>query len=286
MTLRRPIDRQGRGRFPSRLLGPIRVRQGFSASIFGRAVAGPMDLSFSADILSWHRADLGLTTGGTMSWADQSGNGHTYSRTSNQPTVEATGWNSLYQTLLFDGTNDGMECTTALAQNIVGGSDNSFAIITIAQFVAIAAAATPVLWGLTSSTDSDFFCHMSARGSGVANPNIFRGAKEDTVPLLATTDSTEAPDTNRRIYRVSHTGTVLSMSRDGVALTMSGGGAQDVGTMTVDRATLGMLKRAGSETNYANIRIAEQICKASPFTADNLSEINTLYLTPRYGLSA
>jgi hypothetical protein len=262
----------------------ILVSQSFSATIVGRTIASPMDLSFASAILSWHRADLGLTTGGTMTLADQSGNGHSYTRTSNQPTVEATGFNGK-QSLLFNGTNQGLENATSLATDFIGGSDNTNEIIVVAQYVAVGGSITASLFGFTSSSDSDFFYQIHARGASLAPASVFRASKEDTTPTLATSDSTETFDTSRHVYLVSNTGTAIVVRRSGVALTMSGSGAMNVGTMTVNRATIAMLDRAGSESNYANLRWREQLCFSRQLTAGERTELTDLYMQPMYGLS-
>jgi hypothetical protein len=264
------------------------VSQSFAASIVGRSASpSPLLLSSRTKLIAWHRADLGLTTGATLSLADQSGNGHTYSRTANQPTVEATGWQSTMQSILFDGTNDGLVCTTSLAADLVGGSDNSHTIVTVGQYVAVGAAVAAAMFGFgRSAVSANPFYFLQARGSGLAPASVFRIAKEDDAPLLVSVDSTENWTTAQTVYYITHSGTVVGMRRNGTALTLSGGGAQNVGATTVDRASIGLLIRNGAESNWGNIRWREQICYSSELTSGERDELTNYYLQPMYGLSA
>ncbi len=88
---------------------PMRLGPSLALGGGGAAPFTPLDLG--AALVSWHRADAGVTLNGTTvsSWADQSGNGRTFSQAtaSRQPLYEAAGFNSL-PSFLFDGTTDWM----------------------------------------------------------------------------------------------------------------------------------------------------------------------------------
>ena len=64
----------------------------------------------------WLKADQGVTTGATLTWADQSGNNRNgvQSTATNQPTVSSTAFN-FNPALTFDGTNDYLS-----VQNLAG----------------------------------------------------------------------------------------------------------------------------------------------------------------------
>jgi hypothetical protein len=83
----------------------------------------PADLG--ANLIGWWKADTGVTeSGGAVSqWDDQSGNANhlTQGTGANKPTYSATGFNTSYKGITFDGTNDYLSKTvfTGMSGDVV-----------------------------------------------------------------------------------------------------------------------------------------------------------------------
>lgn len=91
---------------------PLAIGMGLGMEYGGGAGYSP--LSEGSALEMWVRADLGVTLGATVTWADQSGKGRnaTQSTASKQPTVATVAGLNNQSALLFDGTDDSL--TTAI----------------------------------------------------------------------------------------------------------------------------------------------------------------------------
>lgn len=167
----------------------------------------------------------------------------------------------------YDGVNDIGICSTALANNLAGGSDNSFHVFWVARFVATPAGATTAsMWCLSRTSDADSpRVEMQARGPAVAAPtDVYRVVKQsDTGGDVANVDSTEAPNTSWAVFDLEHSGTVATFKINGVTKAT---GASNVGATTLDQATRGARRLQTTPSSFANIEEVEWIAYTAPAT--------------------
>lgn len=169
--------------------------------------------------------------------------------------------------LLYDGVDDIGICSTSLANDVAGGTDNSFHVFWVARFVATPAGATVAsMWCLSRTTDADSpRLEVQARGPSVAAPaDVWRVVKQsDTGGDVDNVDSTEAPNTSWAVFDVEHSGTVATFRINGVSKAT---GASDVGATTLDQATRGARRLLTSPSAFANMEELEWIAYTAPVT--------------------
>lgn len=171
------------------------------------------------------------------------------SNTSLQPAYEANGWIGSYTrpSMLCDGLNDYLACTTSLASSLVGGSDTPFTLFLVGQHLTVASG-DRVMVGMFNSASTadiwDLFAHTAT--------SQYESLKRDHATLPASLFG-GTPDTSKHIVDVIHSGTNLSVNVDGSNIISA---AQNVGSMTVDRMVIGASYGNSLPANFGNYRLA------------------------------
>jgi hypothetical protein len=106
------------------------------------AAGSPSPLTILSDVALWVRSDLGLTTGATLLWADQSGKSNNLVQATalNQPTITSsdTAFNH-HPSLTFDGSTSFLNLAS-----FTPGSGPDFWLWMVAEFSS--AGTFPILW--------------------------------------------------------------------------------------------------------------------------------------------
>lgn len=237
------------------------------------SVGDPLSILGSA-IKQWVRADQGITTAtGVTNWADLSGNGNDFQQATgiNQPAFEAAGFNGR-PSVLFDGTNDVMTCSSSLAATLPGGTDTPFSLYIEGQFVTTSSA-TPVMWSGGRSSAANPTIDLFYNNTGTV---WTVNKRDDAGTLVSVTGGTR--DTNRHLFEIHHTGIAVTLVVDGVDIFTDS--AQNVGAMTLDRLGLGALV-INTVTLFCNCRIAELVMANAVSTAPQRADMRTYF--SRYG---
>jgi hypothetical protein len=221
----------------------LRVGLGYGV----RAVKGAGSAPFNYAGVAGYIADIGADSvtqgGGTVSaFTDLSGLANHFTCPS-QPVHEAAGWVDGTASVLFNGTSNYAVCTTSLAASLVGGSDNSCTIYLVGQMVTDGATDAALI-AFGSSSSNNPIVRLADNGAGTIN-----FYKRDDSNAALTSSSATIGTTARRITLI-YSGNTYTLRVDGVTVAS---GALDVGTTTVDRASIGALVRATAAT-FCNLR--------------------------------
>jgi hypothetical protein len=185
----------------------------------------------------WLRGDAGVLTSGSSvtNWLDQSGNGNnaTQGTGANQPTVVSGALNGL-PVVRFDGINDWLAADGVTS--VFGGNDSANTVFVVMKLPVTAGNNRDIL-GLGSSTDANPFYQLRATSGG-----DFLVAKRDdaSVQKFVTAGAT---DTNPDVLSFVNSGTAVSAYKNGSQFISSFD--INVGTMTVDLATIGAQRAIG-----------------------------------------
>lgn len=202
-------------------------------------------------------------SGGTVT--DQGANGYDLSEVTNPPTFEAAGYNGR-PSLLFDGVNDKLAGSAALATAIIGGEDRPSTLWFVLEIPAIDSLELIFSIGMTGTTSTVYDLFVNNSG-----PLWQCNKRSSASGLAACTGGTPVAATRTWIL-LEHTGTVVSLTVNGSAIALSGGGAQNVGSMTVDGFALGCLYNNGAYSTFGNMRYADGGA-AGALAADDRTEL-------------
>lgn len=147
--------------------------------------------------------------------------------------------------ILFDGTDDYLSMNNIAAALTV--TDQPFTVIAVIKKVGNTGAQT--LFGLGASGSATPLHSLETNGS-----TSYRSIRTDDAASSVTVAGAAAPDTNGHVITFLFTGTAMAIYLDGVfdkVLT-----AQDVGAITMNRATLGALVKT-TIAQYWNGYLAE-----------------------------
>lgn len=209
-------------------------------------------------------------------WRDQTGHAHHWdSAGSTQrapvPLVTAQG-----TAISFDGVDDGMYCTSSLPTDLVGGSDNSFAIFSVARIenTSPSGGLGCIVFFGDGATNRRLHWHFLSAG-----PQFRCSKQDDAGTNVNVTGGT--PDTNIHVLELVHTGNTTTMLVDGTIV--FGPTAQDVTALTVNTGTIGFSFLSGAEGNKANISHYEMLTYSSELDATTRGDIRSRLKAP-YGI--
>jgi hypothetical protein len=170
------------------------------------------------------------------------------------PSIESAGWNGL-PSVLWDGTAsllyaDGRD----LANRVCGGSNKGFHLYLSLQMASLTAGQCLLNFGRTDGNSAGFEITIGAGPLWTFKKTDATGA--------AVTCTGGVPDLNRCLLDVHHTGTVLSanvttLAGGTTALSLSGGGAQSVGTLGTLNTSGWGLRKTGGASSFSNKRARE-----------------------------
>lgn len=216
----------------------------------------------------WLKADAGVTTGATMTWADQSGNNRngTQATATNQPTVNSSLIN-FNPALVLDGTNDYLTLS-----NLTGLPTGT------AQVEAFGVARNLNTGGSWN--------HIIAYGSAAGNSFFTLGKQTGTANAVTGFNGSDAISTSLEytggatvLCDGKYTGTIGVISTFGKqrgTVTFTGAKATTNGKIGVDPTT--------ALTTCWNGNIAETILFPTNLTATQVNQVNS-YLAIKYGVT-
>lgn len=176
-------------------------------------------------------AGPGTVLGGVVDLS-RNANTATQTTTSAKPTLTANAINGR-QAASFDG-GDWLAVDSLAAS--VSGSDMPFSLAAVVQQTNV--AALRCLFSITRSTGANPYGALQANGSAA----YICGRRDDSGAAVSPTGG--VPNTAAHIFLWLFSGTTVSLLRDGVTLVDEA--AQNVGTLTLDLATIGAQRLAGT----------------------------------------
>jgi len=229
---------------------------------------------FGTDLVAWWKADAGVTeSGGAVSqWDDQSGNGWhlTQGTSGSRPIYSATGFNSSYPGITFDGTDDFLAVSSVTG--LSGASACSvFVVMRWDETLSDAYARIFSFW------DADY-------ANGYGNANSFIIQRENLTSNIqfggnsAYTSTTVTDDTNYRLGGVWD-GSNVTLYKNNVASTPTSKSMTLSGPATIRISKEG----SGGGTAYVSGIYAEVfVLKKAPDSTER-STIDS-YFTTTWGL--
>ncbi len=183
-----------------------------------------------------------------------------------QPLYEAAGWvcSTVRPSLLFDGLNDYLACSTGLAASFVGGNDTPWWAFSVGQNLDVTVS-DRVIFGFFSSSDNlplwDLFAHP-------ATSQYQSLKRDDTGTQAAPLGGT--PNTAKHILGVAHSGTQVDVDIGGASILSA---SQNVGTLTVNRMAIGGSYANSAPGNHSNYRLARFLAGTGAISVPNASYI-------------
>lgn len=194
--------------------------------------------------------------------------------TSLQPVFEANGWVGSYTrpSMLSDGANDYLLCTTSMASTLVGGNDTAFSLFAVGQHLNVATTNRVIVNMCNSASTADIWDIFAAPGT-----SQYTSLKRDHA-ATAVSLSGGTPDTAKHCIDAIHSGTNLSVNVDGTNIISA---SQNVGSMTVDRMVLFATFGNSVPANFANYRLARLLAFTGALTSTDADYVRSV-LTSMY----
>lgn len=211
-------------------------------------------------------------------WIDQTGNGFHFVTTDANadkypiPLVTSTG-----TALKFDGVNDILQCAGTLANDLAGGTNNTWTAFIVATIADITPTSGLGMVLFLGSTLGGRWHYVGFRDS---TPDYLCGRRDD-----AGTDANIAggtPDTSIHIFEYTFDGTNGTYLIDGTIV--AGPSTQSLAALTPNVASIGSSYIGGAEGNPTEISLFEMLTYNAALTAAERSEIRQL-LKPGYGIA-
>ncbi len=216
----------------------------------------------------WLKADVGVTTGSTLTWADKSGNGRNgiQATATNQPTVNSNLIN-FNPALVFDGTND---------------------YLTIQNVAGLPTGATQVeAFGVARNLNTGGgISHLISYGGAAANSYFTLGKQTATANAITGFNGGDALSTALEYASgatvlsngkyTGTTGVISTFGKQRGTSTFTGAKATTNGRIGVDPAT--------TLSTCWNGNIAETVLFSTNLTTTQVNQVNS-YLAIKYGIT-
>lgn len=189
-----------------------------------------------------------------------------------RPLFEPAGWVGArsHPSILFDGGNDYLLCSSSLAADLFGGNDTAFTIFLVGEFQSTAGTQAPICASKLVGTQPFWDFYLTS------GPTYGANKRGDSGSLASVAGGTA--NTAKHIFECVQFGTSVDITVDGVSVAS---GAQDVPSMTADAVTLGATFVNSAPANWANIRIARAFgfvgALASPYRTTVRTTLQALY---------
>jgi hypothetical protein len=223
-------------------------------------VWNPGQITSLSNLKQWLRADLGVTTGSTLTWADQSPNGNnvTQSTLAKQPTHGATGPNSQAAFAFVSASTQFLSRSTA----VLGASPWTIWLV----------------HKITGSSQLSYYVgNSSSDGFGA-----LKGTNRDMSYTGVATLQDSTATANWEIWEISNTGSATTLRVNGSSASLTNSASQPLSPSA--QTTVGAGNNAGASAMDGGV--AEIIaCNSATLPASDVANIRT-YLTYRYGLAA
>jgi hypothetical protein len=244
----------------------VRVGRNAQGGRGAGAVVTPLTVLGSA-VKLWLRADLDCTPG---SWLDWSGNSNDFLQATGgaQPTIEPTGYSG-QPSVLFDGVDDVLINTGALAATLWAAADTPYSAYIPVQFLTLAGTKTAFAAG-----NSDF----ATRNLQIADYNLGNWAnslRDNTNTVKVANFGTA--DGNRTLLEIHCSGTTVVIAVNGVE---SGALDMNLGLATFNNLSLGAVVRS-TTIQFANFRTPEVVLCDAVSSAGERTDMRA-YFANRY----
>lgn len=243
----------------------ISIAHAIAVGMQGGGASAPetaLDHVAASAVLSYHRADLGITLNGSnvSAWADQSGNAHNYAQgtAGAQPAYQVTGGPNSTAGILFDGTDDLLVNTT-----LAFPSPSTTPTMIWMVVEQVSWTNNDTLIGANSATLAGLIYQVTA------SPQIVQYSGSN-----GTANSGLTVGSPKRVYAYYDNVGDNRLKAAGTTATMTG----IVGTNSATGRTIGGRQAA----NFANMRIMELLYMNRDFTGSEESDLDA-YVTSRYG---
>lgn len=205
----------------------------------------------------WLRASVGVTTGATFTWADQSGKGHdaTQSTAARQPTVgTSTDWAGRTVVSFLRTSTQWLACNGLAA--MLSGTDKPFTVITALRAPTNVNHRIYLGWGHSATSAYAWVDVAADNGLDMAR-------QDDALANEAHGTAPGAIDNAPHIVSVVHDGTTFAEYLDGSALTLAVN-TMNVGASAFDLCTIGARRDSGGATSFP---FNGDICEIAVFDA-------------------
>lgn len=287
---------------------PERPRRGFYECPYALELASGLDPAIVATIASAGGgtvrpdqitgmlldldAEVVTTTGSAVTtWPDQSGLSHDFTDSGvsgRRPTEEPDAWRpgTGIASVLFDGSNDYLTCTTSFATDFAGGDDNTYTWAGVFQFIA-APTGYNALFACSSTASLGQFVDVGTDAASGPIESWRSGRADDAAVNDTRLIGTPTPDDQRHVLIVVFKGSLVDMYLDGVEIIGGASHSHNVGVCTFDQATVGARSRGSGPTvqGESNARIARMLCYDHDITAAEARGLNR-YLRSHYRVAA
>jgi hypothetical protein len=198
----------------------------------------------------WFRSDVGVTTGATFTWADQSGLGRnaTQSTGGSQPTLTtaSAAWNNKDVVTFTRTTPTWLACDAAAA--FMAGTDKPCTVLAALASVSIANIRVYASWGKNGApTDQPCF-FLSLGVSNEMGASRWDDAGTGGVPAIVGTSG--VLNNTKHVVATVNTGTTCSIFLDGAATNVAGAAFDGGGAANFDRFTIGSKRQTGSSFGF------------------------------------
>jgi len=223
----------------------------------------------SANLAAWYKADAGVTTGATMTWADQGPNGVnlTQGTAANQPVYNtASNLINFNRCLTFDGTNDRLS-------NATGGAATANSAFTV-YYVAVNNASTTTRYaiGLGASTGANGFY------SGTTSAVTTKSSGSNTLVTETSAWQSGFPGITRAGFNGGASAPFYQASNGGAEATSVNLG------LNITNTNLSIGARPDGTANFWQGNIAEAIYYTGKHAAANYNRVES-YLALKYGIT-
>lgn len=268
----------------------IGIGLGFPFALGGRpSTFSPTSVS---GLRLWLRADLGITTGATFTWADQSGNGCDFTQATGaaQPTVLSGGGPNSQNAIRFDGVDDYLQRSTSIGTfGVNADSQRVDAHVFIVGRMRTGTASNEGVFVCNDGTNSDFttdpdsgiFWSAGNSGGLPTGDDLYALGRNGThSPSLL--NRTRALDTWYVMTHSNRSGFPLVRRVNGVEVETSAYSSGAPLAATPTRWVIGG-RATPAASNFALCDVAEIIVYNSALSGGNVAEIES-YLRDRYAL--
>ncbi|HTJ17846.1 MAG TPA: hypothetical protein VL494_13795 [Steroidobacteraceae bacterium] len=242
---------------------------------------GSLDLGITAafPVGTYSVVNAHTYTATTASWTDQIA-GHVFSGTGGVTSSPRPIWQGLNNRPIItsNGSNNTrLSCTDSFA-NTFSGNDTPITVFMVMKSnTAAPGASNPWLnFGNTGGGTTARF------DFGVTNTPAYRSTKTDDAASSAL-PSGGSIDTSFHYSSWNQAGTTMALRVDGSAVSLSGSGAQNVGTCTFNECLLFARNTAGTPSNSIDGALAEVLIYSASLSADSVLEKET-YLKSQWRL--
>lgn len=210
-------------------------------------------------------------------WIDQTGNGfHFVTTDANASKYPIPLVTSVGTALQFDGVNDILQCAGTLANDLAGGTNNTWTMFAVARIDDLTPTSGLGVLLFLGSTLGSRWHYVGFRD---APADYLSGRNDDSGTPANLAGGT--PDTALHVFEYTFDGNGTYLI-DGTIV--AGPASQSLGTLTPNVATIGSTYVGGAEGNPSGVTLYELLTYNAALTAPERNEVRQL-LKANYGIA-